>query len=124
MSVSAESRSSVSSVLSHALNLFAACAVLFMSMFVIPRFSRVFDDMLGGQPLPPLTDFVLRFRWLWIALGAALFVAVISAAWRHRMRYAPPLISVGVLLFAAAQIGFILFAMFLPLNEPIVRMNP
>lgn len=123
MSASGISRSSISGALSHLLNLSAACAVLFTATHLIPRFLVVYSDMLGGQPLPPLTQFVLHFRWLWFALGIALALLVIYTAWRHQLRPARPLFTVGVILFAGTQVGFVIFTLFLPLVGTFIRVR-
>ena len=31
----------------------------FLLVFIVPKFQAIFDDMLGGRPLPPLTQFVI-----------------------------------------------------------------
>ena len=124
MSAAASPRYSVASALFHVSNLLVACAAVFTAGFIIPRFAGIFDDMLGGRPLPPVTEFVLHFRVLWLLLGFAFLFAAISLAWRYRLRSAPRLVSAGLLLLAAAQIGFIVIAMFLPLCGTIIRQMP
>lgn len=40
--------------------LFIAIAILaFLLVFIVPKFQAIFDDMLGGKPLPALTQFVI-----------------------------------------------------------------
>jgi hypothetical protein len=79
--------------------------------------------MLGGQPLPPITQFVMDFRWLWTSLAGAMFLAVIYVAWRNRLQPAPPLFFVGVILLAGAQIAFVILALCLPLVGTITRVK-
>ena len=31
----------------------------FLLVFIVPKFEAIFADMLGGKPLPPLTQFVI-----------------------------------------------------------------
>ncbi|HSI14044.1 MAG TPA: hypothetical protein VK961_18495 [Chthoniobacter sp.] len=83
----------------------------------------MFVDILGGQPLPPITQMVLENRMLWIGLGCALASASLSMAWIYRFRSVPTLFSVGLLLLAAAQVGLIIFAMLLPLSGTIIRQK-
>jgi type II secretory pathway component PulF len=124
MSATASPRISVFSALSHVLDLFVAGAVIFTAGFIIPRFAKIFDDMLGGQELPPVTEFVLHFRVLWLLLGWTFLFAAIYLAWRYRLQSAPPLVSAGFLFFSAVQIGFIVIALFLPLGTIIRQMPP
>jgi type IV pilus assembly protein PilC len=50
----------------------------FLLVFIVPRFESIFKDMLGGKPLPALTEFVInisRFvqsNWFLILVGAGL----------------------------------------------------
>jgi type IV pilus assembly protein PilC len=40
--------------------LFAALGILtFLMIFIIPKFAAIFDDLLGGKALPPITQFVI-----------------------------------------------------------------
>jgi type IV pilus assembly protein PilC len=40
--------------------LFIAIAILtFLLVFIVPKFQQIFTEMLGGKPLPPLTQFVI-----------------------------------------------------------------
>jgi type IV pilus assembly protein PilC len=58
-------------------------AVLIMALllaFVVPKFKAIFDDMLGGKPLPPLTEFVIglstmvqNYWYIILGLGALIF---------------------------------------------------
>ncbi|MGF1655559.1 MAG: type II secretion system F family protein [Verrucomicrobiales bacterium] len=61
--------------------MFIAVAIMvFLMVFIVPKFEEIFDDMLQGQPLPPLTTFVIetsRFiqnQFPFIIGGIALFV--------------------------------------------------
>ena len=31
----------------------------FLLVFIVPKFEQIFNDMLGGKPLPGLTQFVI-----------------------------------------------------------------
>ncbi len=46
--------------------LFIAVAILiFLMAFIVPKFEQIFADMLGNQPLPPLTQLVIgSSRWV------------------------------------------------------------
>ena len=63
--------------------LFAAFGILtFLMIFIIPRFQEIFTDLLGDQPLPPLTAMVIGFsqfmlkKWYVLIVGGV--VAVVS----------------------------------------------
>jgi type II secretory pathway component PulF len=124
MTAPGSSRFSLAHAIFHVGNLCAAFAVIFVAWHIIPRFAEIFHDMLGGQSLPPVTDFVLRFHFLWLLSGFCLALAAIYLAWRYRLQSAPPLLSEGLLLLAGVQIGFIVIALFLPLCGTIVRQGP
>lgn len=57
--------------------MFIAVAIMaFLMLFIVPKFKTIFDDMLSGQPLPPLTEMVTGFSskfaqyWWAVLLGA------------------------------------------------------
>ncbi|MEP6672172.1 MAG: hypothetical protein ABJF10_23620 [Chthoniobacter sp.] len=102
-------------VFSHAFNIGAALAAVFVAAFIIPRFEAIFQDMLGREPLPPLTVFVLRFQPCWVLLGIAYVLAALYLAWRYRLSGPPTSPSVILILLTAAQVGVIVFALFRPL---------
>ncbi len=63
--------------------LVAALGILtFLMVFIIPRFAEIFSDLLGGQGLPPLTQFVIGIsdavanQWYLILGGGFGFVFV------------------------------------------------
>jgi len=54
-----------------------------LMIFIVPKFAKMFDEMLGGEPLPALTEFVLGVSnfmvhsWYWGILGAiVLFIGL------------------------------------------------
>src|SRR5439155_5972053 len=51
----------------------------FLLVFIVPRFEQIFHDMLGGRPLPGLTQFVINVsnllkNHIFIVLGAVVVV--------------------------------------------------
>ncbi len=61
--------------------LFIAIAILlFLLVFIVPKFEEIFNDMLGGRPLPALTRFVMgaseavQNNFILIILGGAALV--------------------------------------------------
>ncbi|MEI9895402.1 MAG: hypothetical protein WDN28_16310 [Chthoniobacter sp.] len=120
MTAPAPSRLPAFAVFSHAFNMVVALAAIFTAAFVIPRFEAIFHDMLGPEPLPPLTAFVLRFQSLWLLLGVAYLLAAFYMAWRYRLDGPPASPSVVMILLTAAQVGLIIIALFLPLTGTII----
>jgi type IV pilus assembly protein PilC len=65
--------------------LVAAMAILvFLMIFIIPKFAEIFEDLLGGKALPPLTQFVIGIsdtvahQWYLILGGGFAFVIVMK----------------------------------------------
>ena len=62
--------------------LFIAVAIMgFLLVFIVPKFEQIFKDMLGGKPLPALTEYVIdtsRFvQSYWYILGAVIGLLVV-----------------------------------------------
>ncbi len=45
--------------------LIAVLILGFLLVFIVPKFQAIFADMLGGRPLPPLTQFVISASSAW-----------------------------------------------------------
>jgi len=66
----------------------AIAIMAFLLVYIVPKFEQIFADMLGGKPLPALTEFVIgtsRFfqeQWYLIIGGVVLFVVGYSVAAR------------------------------------------
>jgi type IV pilus assembly protein PilC len=64
----------------------AIAIMAFLLVYIVPKFEQIFADMLGGKPLPALTEFVIgasRFfqnQWYLIVGGVILFMVVYSFA--------------------------------------------
>ncbi len=94
-------------------------ASLFFTVFMvtIPRFGRLFDEMLAGEPLPALTNLVLTVGHYWwipvpLVLLVGLAIVVSLFLWRHYVPY----IFAGLYVIALmATMMVIAFAMILPL---------
>lgn len=65
--------------------LLAVGILIFLMIFIVPRFATIFRDMLGDKPLPAITSFVIRtsgfIQQQWVALLAAIAVMFIT----HRL---------------------------------------
>jgi type IV pilus assembly protein PilC len=73
----------VSAMVYPAVVLFIAVLILaFLLVFIVPKFKQIFADMLQGEPLPPLTEFVIGAseialrQWYWVV--AAIVVLVVT----------------------------------------------
>jgi type IV pilus assembly protein PilC len=61
---------------------FAIGILVFLMIMVIPNFKEIFEDLLEGEPLPVLTQFVINVstgfvdHWYYIAGGLALLIVV------------------------------------------------
>jgi len=63
----------------------AAVGILvFLMIYIIPKFNDIFNELLGGKELPPLTQFVINLssvvahRWLAIAIGVCVLIFVLK----------------------------------------------
>lgn len=85
---------------------FAVVILSFMMVMVIPKFKEIFDDLLGGQALPVLTQFVINASSMvtkhWpILIGVIVGTVVGIKMWGKtaKGRYAMDLIKLKVPLF-------------------------
>jgi type II secretory pathway component PulF len=67
---------------SAALSLLVVFVALFVAnvtfqLFIVPRFCAMFDELLAGEPLPLLTQFMIGSRALWTVLDLILFAVMI-----------------------------------------------
>jgi type IV pilus assembly protein PilC len=59
----------------------AIAIMMFLLAFIVPKFEQIFKDMLGGKPLPALTEWVIsasrivQSQWYWI-IGVLVVVIV------------------------------------------------
>lgn len=59
-----------------------------LMMFIVPRFKEIFEDLLEGEPLPPLTQFVMnvsdvvRHQFVFVASGIVVLVITIKLVGR------------------------------------------
>ncbi len=64
----------------------AVLILSFLMVKIIPQFAEIFDDLLEGQPLPALTQFVINVsnvfvnHWLWLLIGVAVFVTILKVS--------------------------------------------
>ncbi|MCX7869683.1 MAG: type II secretion system F family protein, partial [Terrimicrobiaceae bacterium] len=66
----------------------AIAIMAFLLVFIVPKFEAIFADMLGGKPLPALTQFVIgtsnfvKDNILWIVGGVVVLIILYSIASR------------------------------------------
>jgi hypothetical protein len=108
------------------------CLLLFLAVFGLiadlsvqlrmPDFSKVFAEMLSGEPLPALTSFVIQTREIGIALGLVLFLSVVALAvlrrWTVFLSY-----GTAVALFLVAKATVTGVALRLPLVRPVEMLG-
>jgi len=62
--------------------LIAVAIMAFLLVFIVPKFKQIFADMLGGKPLPGLTQFVIAvseaFQQNFILIGVGIVVLIIG----------------------------------------------
>ncbi len=92
---------------------------LFLAGIVIPRFTAIFHDMLGDQPLPMLTALVIQARWPIAAFACACALAAVLVIRRKQSFHW--LVALLILLFL--QIGVTVIALFMPLSGIIERLS-
>jgi hypothetical protein len=93
---------------------------LWMSVWIIPRFEAIFRDMLDGQPLPPLTVFVLNSRWVLVVFDC---ICSLTASFFLRSRVASAYLF-AILFILVGQVLVTVIALFLPLIGTIVKLSP
>ena len=63
--------------------------VTFLMLFIVPKFEAIFKDMLGGRPLPLITQMIMdlsRFiQGNFILIAVAIIVAVVAARFAMKM---------------------------------------
>ncbi len=73
----------VSAMFYPAIVLVIAIAIMgFLLVFIVPKFQAIFDDMLGGKPLPALTQFVIAVsngvkNNILLIIGAIIILAIL-----------------------------------------------
>lgn len=91
--------------------------LVFLLTFIVPRFQQIFSDMLGGKPLPALTQFVIDISHMiktnFLGIAAVLAVIIVGfklismtqkgAEYIDRMKLRMPLIGPLVRLSAIAR---------------------
>jgi len=83
-----------------------------VSVYVLPRFSDMFADILGDRPFPRATAIMFKCRWAMAVVTLILSAIAVSVVQRQAsVRYLSAFLS---LLFL--QIGLTIFALILPLK--------
>lgn len=62
--------------------LIAVAIMAFLLVFIVPKFQQIFADMLGGKPLPGLTQFVIAisnaFKENFILIGVGIVILIVA----------------------------------------------
>lgn len=81
---------------------------------------HVTDDMLGGKPLPMLSDFVFNAGWLYAVLPALAFlVALAFTAWKQPSETLTLVVVIAVVLL----VGLLLFIFCASVSMPFVHSH-
>lgn len=88
-----------------------------------PKFERIYYDMLGGEPLPLLTTWLLDFWLQWIILVAIISIAAIAFVWWASSPAIVGFVSLGASLALFAIFWLAQQAQWSPLFEIINRMG-
>ena len=91
-----------------------SAANIFLLMYVLPIFEHIYHDMLGQNPLPYPTAFVIQWRFIFVSfafLWAAMGISLVRLpSVQHSMRFLLALIVAAVL-----QTCFSVIILFMPL---------
>lgn len=90
--------------------------------FSIGKFSSIFDDMLGGKPLPFLTTLAINFASIWMIVSVILTLIAIGAVFVNPASRSALIISAsGALLFVQSLLLWT--ALTLPFHEIITGLQ-
>jgi len=88
----------------------AVLIIVFLLAVIVPKFQQIFDDMLGGKALPPLTQFVIDASdivqnnfWFILAGLAVVFIAFKIVQSSKPGRYMLDQIALGMPVFGLVQ---------------------
>ena len=117
-----------------------AAILVFLLVFITPKFDQIYKDMLGGRPVYPLTRLVLgasdvlRNQWYYVVA----VLVVMATGWRifartpagrrllrgpdgEPRRWVP---AAALVVLMVVVIGTIVIALFMPLLVIIEKMPP
>ncbi len=95
---------------------------------IIPKFERIFSDLLGDTPLPGMTQMVIRLPYIFYGLGYPMVTAALPAGaiiflLRNREKPIAWGITVSMIVFLMVLIFVIPTALFMPMITIITEMN-
>lgn len=91
--------------------------------FQIGNFHAIFEDMLGGKPLPAITELVIQSRLICILLALAIPVAAIAVVALVRSHKAALYFLSGLMVVIFIQIHLTWSGLFAPLMTIISGMR-
>jgi len=91
--------------------------------FHISGFQTIFSDMLGGKPLPLITDLIIRAKPIWICSSIVFAIAAIAAILLVRSHKHALFATAGITAAIFLQIILIWTALFAPLQSIISNMS-
>ena len=101
------------------LSIFVCLANLFFAIHVIPLFAGIYRDMLGKEPLPIITTWVLHSRLIYVSL-AVFWPSMAIWEFRQRTRY----FGAVLILVSAIEVMFTVIALMEPIAGTIIKQAP
>ena len=93
-----------------------------LSALAIGKFAAIFNDMLAGKPLPPLTEMILTLWPGLVVLSLLIPITAIALLFVRRL-VLPVYLSVGLAIVAICQLFLTHIAMLFPLLDVVRGMS-
>jgi hypothetical protein len=93
--------------------LFSCAANILVPLILIPKFQHIYPDLLPGQPLPELTQWIISVRMPLMIAGAVWAIVGILIVWMLKSTSGPWLLIPFFL--SLGQMALSLYALFQPM---------
>ncbi|PTX99230.1 hypothetical protein DB345_02320 [Spartobacteria bacterium LR76] len=90
---------------------------------MINSFGRIFNDMLGGKPLPALTQFIVANELLFVTLALAFLAGAVCIAIFVRNHLIALLSLSAILLVIGVQLILTLSGLYAPLQQTVAGLS-
>ena len=96
-------------------------------VMLIPRFERIFSEMVGDKPLPLLADLVISFGrgfegYLPFLFSSVLPLLALLFLWLNRNRPVAWILAVGTIVLLTIMIALIAAGLFSPVSSMITEI--
>ena len=98
---------------------------LFFDLFVtatVPRFTKIFQEMLGGEPLPALTEMIMSFSVHGLGIDFLFVLILIALFMTSKLKYFLPA-GVAFIIIICVKIVFIYTGLMLPILVVIKKLG-